>query len=83
MILQDDRTPEQKSTHTLARVGDRVKYSARWLRSVGMYTGPIPFTKGTITAIENGIATIAWEDPDIPAKVHIANLSIVGRPEPA
>lgn len=30
-------------------VGDRVGYTSTWLRSVGIYTGDIPFYKGVVT----------------------------------
>jgi hypothetical protein len=61
-------------------VGDKVAYSADFLRSVGAYTGPLGTARGTITALEpfsRGaimLATVDWHNPEIPPKVNVKNL---------
>lgn len=60
-------------------VGDRVKYAVGFLRSTGMYTGAIPFARGTITALDKfgdrTLATVEWGNPDIPSRILTANLA--------
>jgi hypothetical protein len=74
------------------QVGDRVQFSAKFLRSTGQYTGPVPFLKGTIEEIQPlgagkdplMLATIKWEgDPDEeePKRVNVKNLKKVGQLE--
>lgn len=66
-------------------VGDRVKYSRDFLRSAGMYTGPVPFAMGTVVKIEplgdGKLITVNWGDPNIPNRVLEANLVKVGTRE--
>jgi hypothetical protein len=61
--------------------GDRVAYSARFLRSIGCFTGDMPQVRGTVTALEQlgdaSLAIIDWGGLDLPQKVHVANLSRV------
>jgi hypothetical protein len=65
-------------------VGDRVGYRVRWLRSTGMEHSDLARARGVVTAIRergpNGwrLATIDWNDEDIPAKVLVANLAKPG-----
>ena len=44
--------------------GDKVAYSAAFLRSTGQYTGDIPFLRGEIVAVEplgeRQLCTIQW-----------------------
>jgi hypothetical protein len=64
------------------KIGDKVAYSVKWLRSCGIYTGPIPFARGVVTGIARmgsrydgtTIATVDWGDDEIPSKVNAANL---------
>jgi len=63
-------------------IGDRVKYRREWLRSVGCYTGELPFARGTIAALQQVgpivLATIAWDGNDpvvVPTKANIQNLT--------
>ena len=64
---------------TLA-VGDRVMYSATWLRSVGQYSGPMPHARGIIVNIKRAgpihLAVIDWDKHNglVPDRVNIANL---------
>jgi len=66
-------------------VGDHVRYSRAWLQSTGTHTGDLPRAKGTVTAIKDlgslKIATINWENPEIPERVNVANLSKVKQRE--
>lgn len=49
--------------------GDRVKYAAKFLRSISCHTGPACFVTGTVTAVKPyagrsgfAIVTVAWDD---------------------
>lgn len=59
-------------------VGDRVAYSVTFLRSIGEYTGPMPFGRARVVALEPlGSVTVArlkWENGDLPERVNVANL---------
>lgn len=64
-------------------VGDRVAYSAKWLRSTGQVASDIGHARGTVTALESPtpnwtLATIQWENGDFPNKVLVSNLAKVG-----
>jgi len=70
------------------QVGDRVGYKAAWLKSVGMFTGPVAHAKGTITAIQVyskqlSVATVDWNDPEVPVKVNTCNLAKLHSPSHA
>ena len=64
------------------KIGDRVGYSAQWLRSTGQYTGTVPFARGEVVKIREYtsslvLATIAWEeDNGLHTEVHVANLTV-------
>jgi hypothetical protein len=67
-------------------VGDRVRYSVRFLRSIGAYTGVLPFAQGIVVEMlplsrETTLARIQWDRSDIPDKVNTANLVQVGQTE--
>ena len=68
-------------------VGTRVQMSARWLRSVGCYTGEIPFLKGEVVSLkplkglDTSIAAVEWDDGET-SRVNVANLHILGTLEP-
>lgn len=63
------------------QAGDRVQYSAKFLRSIGTHTGPICFAVGTVTEIERcggtTLATIDWAASRMPRVVNVANLVTV------
>lgn len=67
----------------MLRLGDRIKYASRWLRSVGAYTGPLPFARGRVVALKECgrqfvLATVEWDkgtDPDVPTLINAKNLS--------
>ncbi len=64
------------------KVGDKVGYSAAFLRSTATYTGSLPQARGTITKLEPlgecTLATVSWDIEDIPERVLVANLAKVG-----
>lgn len=64
------------------QVGDTVAYSRKFLQSTGQYTGDIPHARGTVTALiplgkDVTLAEIDWKNPEIPTRVHVANLTTV------
>jgi hypothetical protein len=81
--------PLEKSAaiKTEVKVGDKVRYSVTFLRSIGQYTGDMCFAKGTVTAIEQhtpewALAVISWDKgEDLPGKVNVNNLTVVGSPK--
>lgn len=63
-------------------IGDKVKYSRDFLRSIGELTGALPFAKGTVINIKSFatilIAEINWNDNNFPKCVNINNLVKIG-----
>ncbi len=70
-------------------IGDRVRYSAAFLRSAGLYTGKEAFRIGTVTSLVNHggtfvIAKVKWDDePEYETHVLASDLAVKGKPEPA
>jgi hypothetical protein len=66
-------------------IGTKVKLSRVWLKSIGAYTGSLPFARGTITGIMDlgsiQLAIVKWDNPDAPAKVNTKNLVELKDPE--
>jgi hypothetical protein len=64
------------------KIGDRVAYSAAFLQSTGQYAGDAPHAKGEVKALvplgETTLAEIEWDHPDLPERVNVANLCLVG-----
>ena len=74
-------------------IGDRVAYSAGWLRSTGNMTGDLPRLRGTVKAVDSfggpgvQLVTIAWDNHCIRSQYHddglgrviSPNLTLVGR----
>lgn len=58
------------------QAGDRVAYSARWLKSTQAHH--LGNLRGTVDHIENGVAYITWGAPG-PRAVLVANLVKVDR----
>lgn len=62
--------------------GQRVRYSTAWLQSTGTVTGAIPFARGEVVKLEpfgrdgKQLATVNWNDPDVPKKVLADNLEV-------
>ena len=66
--------------------GDRVKYSADFLRPAGLFTGAAAYRRGTVREILTGYVTVAWDDHlagEEPAPVNAGALHLIGTPEPA
>ena len=66
----------------MIHAGDRVRYTAKWLRSTGNQTGDLPFARGTVLDIvgvgpDLYLAEVIWDDPDIPPRVRDTNLEMV------
>ena len=63
---------------TAIKVGDMVAYAREFLISISQLTGPIPFARGTVTALEpfgeGTLASIDWRDDNIPPRVLVDNL---------
>ena len=64
-------------------IGDKVAYSAAWLRFTGQMAGDIGHARGVVTGLkvlseDVVLAVIEWNLPDIPEKVNVKNLSRVG-----
>lgn len=69
------------------KVGDKVKYAVKFLRSIGEYTGGMPLARGIVTGLtgfgQDGkfLVSIDWGNPELPGKVLDSNLALVGDPE--
>jgi hypothetical protein len=64
---------------TIFKLGDVVTYRREFLRATGQLSGPVPFARGRIISlapVSNAldVATIDWNEPDIPARVLTSNL---------
>lgn len=64
------------------KIGDRVGYTAAFLRSTGMYTGEEPFMRGTVTGFEDisqgfVLAVVDWAGHGA-RKVNVKNIARVG-----
>jgi hypothetical protein len=69
---------------TTFKLGDKVAYSVKFLKSTGTYTGDLPRARGTITNIhmlggDTQLCTVDWENPNIPDKVIGPNLILKDR----
>lgn len=64
------------------RPGDRVAYSAAWLRSIGVHTGSLPAARGSVIDVQplgdRQLVTVAWFEPCGHTKVIADNLAHVG-----
>lgn len=63
------------------QTGDRVKYAARFLRSIACHTGPACFVTGTVESVKRyggrsgvAVATVRWDDPAEGDAVNVENL---------
>ena len=62
------------------QAGDRVKYSAKFLRSIGCQTGPICFMQGIVQSTRSYgqnfiVAAVVWDDDrEDGSSVNVANL---------
>jgi hypothetical protein len=60
--------------------GDTVGYSKSFLQSTGQLTGDVPLARGKVIALhpigqETMLAEIEWDNPDLPNRVNVRNLS--------
>ncbi len=68
------------------KVNDRVAYTPEFLRSVGEYTGPMPFARGRVLRLDRltsdlTLASILWEEDhfgQLPDRVNVHNLTTKG-----
>ena len=66
------------------KTGDKVAYSVQFLKSIGESpTSELCHCRGVITELKEygpkfTLATIRWDDPNIPEKVNCFNLAKVG-----
>lgn len=63
--------------------GDRVAYTAHFLRSIGCHTGEWPRLRGTIQALvyetkETRLYSVKWDTDPEPATINAFNLAKVG-----
>lgn len=63
------------------QASDRVKYAAKFLRSIGCQTGPACFATGTVSSVTRyggrsgvSVATVSWDDPNEGDAVNVENL---------
>ena len=60
------------------KIGDRVRYKASFLRSIGAYTGDLPHARGVVVGLQklgdNVLVEIEWGNENIPRKVLAPNL---------
>ena len=73
------------TTTQVFKIGDKVKYSVRFLRSIGAYTGDLPFARGIVLEVKNqayspALVTVQWNN-DAPCKVLASNLALISDPE--
>lgn len=73
------------SKRTLPATGDRVAYSANWLRSTGTFAGELPQLRGTIINLEEVckdfvLAHVQWDGYAETKTINQRNLAKVGTP---
>lgn len=68
------------------KVGDRVQYTAAFLKSAGLHVGPWGFLKGTVLEVRPSgsmvIATVKWDGEDEPQRMAVGVLKTIGHLEP-
>ncbi len=69
-------------------IGDKVKYTREFCRSIGALTGYIPHARGVvvdITAFKSGLTlvNVLWDNSNQPIRVNIDNLTLISNPEVA
>lgn len=68
-------------------IGDKVAYSAAWLRSTGQMAGDIGHARGVVTELkvlsaDVVLAVVDWgDDPEIPTKINVRNLARINERE--
>lgn len=64
-------------------LGDRIAYSADFLRSIGCYAGDMPAGRGIVKSLKQigsmTLAHIEWEgDAELPQTINVNNIAKVG-----
>jgi hypothetical protein len=65
-------------------VGDKVRYSVKFLRSIACYAGPMACAKGTVVAVESFgggksfLVSVDWHGEDLPKRILESNLTVRG-----
>lgn len=62
----------------MVKIGDKVGFSATWLRSTFQLAGDIPHARGTVVTIDGMVAQVEWDRPNVPSRVLVKNLAQVG-----
>jgi len=66
------------------QVGDQVRYSVKFLRSIACYAGPMACATGTVSAVEafgsGKLVSVDWHGEDLPERILDANLTVKGSP---
>ncbi len=66
------------------QIGDKVRYSVRFLRSIACYAGPMACATGTVTAMENFgsignyLVSVDWHGEELPKRILESNLTVKG-----
>ena len=64
------------------QIGDKVKYSVRFLRSIACYAGPMACATGTVIAMEefgsSSLVSVDWHGEDLPKRILESNLTVKG-----
>lgn len=62
--------------------GQRVAYSVQFLRSIGMSHSDMAQARGTVLDVQSfgecQLARIDWQGADMPERVNVQNLALVG-----
>ena len=71
------------SRSSTIKIGDKVAYSAAWLRSTGQMAGDIGHARGVVTDLDvtpdYTIATVDWGgDPEVPTRINVRSLARIG-----
>jgi hypothetical protein len=68
---------------TAIQAGERVAFSAAFLRSTGQFSGRVPALRGDVLAIDDlggcKLALIRWQD-GTESRANVANLARIGSP---
>ena len=69
------------------QIGDKVRYSVKFLRSIACYAGPMACATGTVTSMEtfgsigNYLVAVDWHGEDLPQRILDCNLTVKGSPK--
>jgi hypothetical protein len=65
------------------QLGDKVRYSQKFLRSIACYAGPMACATGTVTAVTDfspnfRLVSVDWHGEDLPTRILDCNLTVKG-----